>query len=104
MLLDYYGKLLSNKQYDAISNYYFDDFSIQEIADNSNVSKQAISDLIRRSEKKLNDIEDELKMLQKTMIIKDNIEGLIQFIDSSENLDPHKSLILDKLSAIIKSL
>ena len=104
MLLDYYGKLLSKKQYDAISNYYFDDFSIQEIADNSNVSKQAISDLIRRSEKKLNDIEDELKMLQKTMIIKDNIEGLIQFIDSSENLDPHKSLILDKLSAIINSL
>lgn len=104
MLLDYYGKLLSKKQYDAISNYYFDDFSIQEIADNSNVSKQAISDLIRRSEKKLNDIEDELKMLQKTMIIKDNIEGLIQFIDSSENLDPQKSLILDKLSAIIKSL
>lgn len=38
------------------------------------------------------------------MTIKDNIENLIQFIDSSENLDLEKSLILDKLSAIIKSL
>lgn len=60
--------------------------------------------LLKEQKKKLNDIEAELEMLQKTMTIKDNIENLIQFIDSSENLDLEKSLILDKLSAIIKSL
>ena len=48
-LLDVYGAFLSDKQRAIAEHYYFEDLSLSEIAENENISRQAVRDLIRRT-------------------------------------------------------
>ena len=48
-LIDCYGELLTSKQYDIMTNYYFDNLSLSEIGDNFGISRQAVSDCISKS-------------------------------------------------------
>lgn len=65
MLLDFYGKLLSPKQEKSISMYYIYDFSINEIAEELSISKQAVSDNIKRAEQNLRIYEKSLQLVEK---------------------------------------
>lgn len=64
-LFDAYGKLLSKGQQRIMSDYLNDDFTISEIAQNLNVSRQAVLDSISKAEKKLLSFEKELGLLEK---------------------------------------
>ena len=52
-LLDVYGEFLSEKQKRIAENYYYDDLSLSEIAENENITRQGVSDLIKRAEAQL---------------------------------------------------
>ncbi len=49
-LIDFYQELLTPKQRNYMSLYYLDDFSLGEIADEFEVSRQAVYDNIKRTE------------------------------------------------------
>ncbi len=49
-LLDVYGAFLSSKQREIMSHYLNEDLSLAEIAENEGTTRQAVSDIIRRSE------------------------------------------------------
>ncbi len=53
LLLDFYGDLLSNKQREILDNYYNHDFSLSEIADNLEITRQGVFDNLKRAENKL---------------------------------------------------
>ncbi len=61
-LFDYYGKLLTEKEQEYFKDYFFDNLSLQEIADNYQVSKNAISKSIKETKEKLNIYEEKLKL------------------------------------------
>ena len=42
ILLDIYGKLLTEKQYNLLNDYYNNDFSQSEIAENEEITRQAV--------------------------------------------------------------
>ena len=48
ILWQIYGKLLTNKQYEIINDYYNNDLSLSEIAENNNITRQAVRDVIKR--------------------------------------------------------
>lgn len=52
-LYDYYGILLTEKQQQYFENYYFDDLSLGEIAENDQVSRNAVHGQIKIVEEKL---------------------------------------------------
>ncbi len=66
LLLQIYGKLLTDKQYKVLKYYYNDDLSLSEIGENLNISRQAVRDLIKKGETKLFDFEKALKIMKKT--------------------------------------
>ena len=82
-LFDIYGSLLNDKQKDVINCYYNEDLSLQEIADNNNKSKQAISEMITRSVDKLFEFEDELSLLKKKEELKDALTSIRELMESS---------------------
>ena len=61
-LYDYYGKLLTDKQQKYFEDYYFDNLTMEEIAQNDNVSKNAVSKQLISIKEKLNYYEDMLKL------------------------------------------
>ncbi len=63
--LDQYEKLLTNKQRQVAIDYYQEDLSLQEIADNDGVSKTAIFDTLKRTEALLIDYESKLHLVAK---------------------------------------
>ena len=63
--LDWYESLLTEKQNDVMNMYYRDDFSLSEIAENMDISRSAVSDLIRRVSKTLDEYESKLHLVEK---------------------------------------
>ena len=66
MLVEIYGKLLTEKQYQVISDYYNEDLSLSEIAENKNISRQGVRDIIKKGESKLFEYEEKLQIMKKT--------------------------------------
>jgi len=64
-LFDYYGVLLTDHQKDVMDEYFNNDLSMNEIADNLNISKSAVQDLIKRTLNQLDEYENSLKLIEK---------------------------------------
>lgn len=64
-LFDFYQSLLTSKQKSYMSLYYLDDFSLGEIAEEYEVSRQAVYDNIKRTEAMLEQYEEKLLLLKK---------------------------------------
>lgn len=64
-LYDIYKVLLTAKQREYIELYYHEDLSLSEIADELGVSRNAVHDNIRRSEKLLVGYEEKLEIYEK---------------------------------------
>lgn len=65
LLLDYYGDLLTNHQKEILEEYYNEDLSMSEIAQNYAISKSAVQDLIKRTNVQLKNYEKILKLIEK---------------------------------------
>ena len=70
ILYDYYGELLSDKQREYFELYYFDNLSLQEIADNHNISKNAVSKALKEAKNNLEYYESILKLIDNNNKIK----------------------------------
>lgn len=64
-LLDFYSKLLTEKQQSICKLYYRYDLSLKEIADEVNVSRSAVYDTVNRCDKDLERYESILHMAKK---------------------------------------
>ncbi|MGN0691537.1 MAG: YlxM family DNA-binding protein [Oscillospiraceae bacterium] len=67
-LLDYYGELLTEKQRDFMDLYYNEDFSLAEISEHENITRQGVRDGIKHAEQRLLEFEEKLGLAEKAEI------------------------------------
>jgi len=77
MLCDIYGKLLTGKQFEFINDYYNNDLSLSEIAENNNITRQAVRDIIKKGERKLFEYEEKLLFMKKTISQEQKIQIIL---------------------------
>ena len=77
MLWQIYGNLLTEKQYKVIDYYYNQDLSLSEIAENENITRQAVRDIIKKGEKKLFEYEEKLLFMKKTINQENQIQNIL---------------------------
>lgn len=65
LLADFYGPLLTDKQRNVWDLHYQQDLSLTEIAEVEHISRQAIYDLIKRTELILAEYEDKLGLVER---------------------------------------
>ena len=83
MLCQIYGKLLTEKQYELINDYYNNDLSLSEIAENNNITRQAVRDIIKKGENKLFEYEEKLLFMKRML----NQEKQIQETSSDKKIE-----------------
>ena len=80
MLLDIYGKLLTEKQFFLLDDYYNQDLSLSEIAENEGITRQAVRDNLKKGENKLLEYEEKLEIMKKTLVQEEKIAIILSEI------------------------
>lgn len=90
-LFDRYNSLLTQKQKDYFTDYYFDNSSLAEVAEKYNVSRNAIYSQLNLLEVELEDFESKLHLLEK---------------DEKRNklLEQLKNMNNDEVNSIVKQI
>ena len=106
MLLDIYGKILTEKQCDYLNYYYNDDLSLSEIAENEGITRQGVRDAIKRAEASLYDMESKLRLLEKQDKQKSELKNIINCAENINeyNLAHGLSREINDLTVKIKSI
>ena len=92
ILLDIYGKLLKQKQYKLLDDYYNNDLSLSEIAENENITRQAVRDNLKKGENNLFEYEEKLGFMRKEIMQEESIEAILSEITKIENSMPDKEV------------
>lgn len=85
LLLDFYGQLLSEKQFEIMDYYYNDDLSLREIADIVGITRQGVHDTIKRSETFLEELENKLGLYSRWQSIQQQLEDINSAVINIEN-------------------
>lgn len=99
LLYDFYGQLLTEKQQNFWELYYHQDLSLGEIAEEFSVSRQAVFDLLKRTEKILLEYENKLVLVSKYMQERKKIEQVIEVLNNIK-----ESGNLSKIDGVIEDL
>ena len=67
MLIDAYENLLTSRQKEILHDYYYNDFSLFEIAESLGISKQAVKDSLDKAMRNLQKYEDALHLVKKQL-------------------------------------
>ena len=100
ILLDTYGSMLTEKQYDTLSLYYDEDLSLSEIAENMGITRQGVHKCIRTSEEYLTQLEEALGFAEKYRKICDICETLTVLTDKNVADTAEKN----KMKALIEDI
>ena len=107
ILLDLYGKTLTEKQQDVLDLYYNENLSLAEIAEEIGITRQAVHDYIAKGEKKLFNLEEKLGIMKKTEKQEVQLQKIlselseIQVKDSDEQINNIIENVVRELNCLI---
>lgn len=93
MLNQIYGGLLTKKQNEIIEDYYNNDLSLSEIAQNYEITRQAVRDILKKSEKKLFEYEETLGFMKKTLEQESKIKKIIEQLEKAQKNNQNKEIV-----------
>ena len=99
MLCDIYGKLLTKKQFEFINDYYNNDLGLSEIAENNNITRQAVRDIIKKGERKLFEYEEKLLFMKKTLTQEQKIQAVLSELTKIQTTSSDR-----KIESILNSI
>lgn len=95
-MLDMYGMLLTEKQFDALDLYYNEDLSLAEMAEQYGISRQGVRGTIQDGLAALMDFEDKLNLVSKEQELTGKLEKIKEFLDN-EYIDDASVILNDLL-------
>ena len=99
ILCELYGKLLTEKQYEFLNDYYNNDLSLSEIAENNKITRQAVRDNIKKGEKKLFEYEEKLSFMKRMFNQEKKIEKVLSELTKIQKESSDK-----KVASILESI
>lgn len=101
ILSQIYKNMLTEKQFSILDEYYNSDFSLSEIAENYNITRQAVRDNIKSGEIKLYDLEEKLGLMKKTQRQEELISNITSILD---NIKTEDTEIINNIKSELKKL
>ena len=99
LLLDFYGQLLTDRQYEILDLHYNNDYTLSEIAEQLNISRQGVYDNEKRGRALLNEYENKLGLLSKFSQQKQKAEQVRKLFKNFETsgLSPHNVEVFERV-------
>lgn len=98
LLNAYYGGLLNSHQAEIMRLYYDCDMSLAEIAEQLDITRQGVREVIVRSAKKLEGYEQKLGLVNKVKGLAEELEDIMERTD--ENTKTELSALLNKIKEL----
>lgn len=92
MLCEIYGSLLTPKQWEILTDYYNNDLSLSEIAENNEITRQAVRDIIKKGENKLFKLEEKLLFMKKIRKQENLVQEVLQELSKIEKTTSDKKI------------
>ena len=102
LLLDFYGNLLNENQLSMMEDYYGEDLSLSEIAENSGITRQGVHDKIRRGATELKSYEERLGLLERFLDITTAANKLKSLVKEGTVIDKKLYNEISSLIDVIK--
>ncbi len=80
----YYGGLLTKKQSEIFSLHYEEDYSLAEIAEKFDITRQAVLDNLRKAEKVLDNAEQQIGLVARDNLLRQQLDQIEQAIKSND--------------------
>jgi predicted DNA-binding protein YlxM (UPF0122 family) len=110
LLYDFYGGLLTDKQREVMELYHEENYSIVEIAGELGVSKQAVHDNLRKTERILSDYEDKLGLVSRFVsrsnalrAVRADVESLRDELKGNEGMK-NLTARIDEIETLLKGM
>lgn len=107
LLYDYYGELLTEHQRKIYEDAVYQDLSLSEIAEGVGISRQGVHDLIRRCDRILQEYEEKLHLLEKSISVRkkaEEISSLARVRGEAANIDRAMERIHDLAESLLEEL
>jgi len=99
-LFEFYATLLTEKQMNYMELYYADDFSLGEIAEEFAVSRQAVYDNIKRTEKILEEYERKLHLFSNYVVRNQLLQEVKTHVAAQYGDDEKLNQLIDQIQEI----
>ena len=106
LLYDFYGELLTEKQKQVFDLHYQDDLSLSEIGEELSISRQAVRDQLKRTEKILMDYEQKLGLVARFQAQKKSVREMLDILQEMETdgLSEKRIHQLEKMKQIAEAI
>lgn len=81
LLFDFYGDMLTARQKEFYDLYYNEDLSLAEIAENYNITRQGVRDVIVRAEGILTELEDKTGIVRRFQKMQEQLDEISGYAD-----------------------
>lgn len=99
-LFEFYSTLLTEKQMNYMEMYYADDFSLGEIAEEYQVSRQAVYDNVKRTGKILEDYEKKLHLYSDYVVRGELLEKLRKYTTETYPKDTTITTYIEQIQEV----
>ncbi|NLG89540.1 MAG: putative DNA-binding protein [Clostridiaceae bacterium] len=103
MLLDFYGQLLTKRQYEILDLHYNGDCSLGEIAGQLNISRQGVYDGVKKGKEALKAYEKKLGLVSRFTKHEKNLRSILENLKEMKNMD-NKDNLNDMIDICVKEL
>ena len=96
LLFDFYGELLTEHQRNVYEDVVLNDTTYSEAAEEYNISRQGVHDLVKRCNRILEDYEAKLHLVERFLSIREKVEQIHQ-LATNEKIKKISNEILEEL-------
>lgn len=106
LLLDFYGSLLTERQYDSLDLHFNNDYSLAEIGEEFKISRQGVYENIKKGKEALLGYEEKLGLIKRFLTQKKMANEAFDTLNnlSIEKLDSSEMIKIDLIKNNLKNI